>query len=226
MVKMMAKAKRKAARRPSGRILVTGFEPFGKFAANPSWESARRLDGWIVAGRAVTAVRLPVSWGRSGPALEKALREVDPDAAILAGLQGAPFVSLERYAHNLDDCPDPDNDGEFRAGVPIRDKGPAAHESTLPLKDIERRLREAGIASALSGSAGFFLCNHVFYLLMEAFANRAGRVGGFLHVPPTSDLDPAKGWPPDRVEQALRIAVQAAAEALPGPGAATDGRRS
>jgi len=199
---------------------VTGFEPFGKFASNPSWESARRLDGWTVAGRKVTAVRLPVSWRRAGPALEEALRDLDPEAAVLAGLQGALHVSVERFAHNLDDAPDADNDGEFRAGSKIREDGPAAWEATLPVKEIDRRLREAGIPSVLSGSAGFFLCNHAFYRAMDALAARPGRLAGFLHVPPTLDLDGVRGWPPERVERALRIAVEAAAESLPSRGSA------
>ena len=33
---------------PAPTVLLTGFEPFGGDAVNPSWEIARRLDGWEV----------------------------------------------------------------------------------------------------------------------------------------------------------------------------------
>jgi len=29
------------------KILVTGFAPFGGASLNPSWQAARRLEGWI-----------------------------------------------------------------------------------------------------------------------------------------------------------------------------------
>jgi len=52
------------------RILLTGFEPFGGEAVNPSWEIARALDGWECEGHVVRAVRLSCVFG-------EALRELD-----------------------------------------------------------------------------------------------------------------------------------------------------
>jgi pyrrolidone-carboxylate peptidase len=39
----------------------------------------------------------------------------------------------------------------------------------------------------VSRDAGGFLCNHVFYVLMQAL--KPGRPGGFVHVPPLEVLD-------------------------------------
>jgi pyroglutamyl-peptidase len=32
-------------------VLITGFEPFGGEAVNPSWEVVKRLDGAIIGGQ-------------------------------------------------------------------------------------------------------------------------------------------------------------------------------
>jgi pyrrolidone-carboxylate peptidase len=42
-------------------VLITGFEPFGGEAVNPSWEVVKQLDGAIIGGqrwRAAAALRL------------------------------------------------------------------------------------------------------------------------------------------------------------------------
>jgi pyroglutamyl-peptidase len=44
-------------------------------------------------------------------------------------------------------------------------------------------LRAQGIPAGPSRDAGGFLCNHVFYVLMRAFAGRPGVRGGFVHLP-------------------------------------------
>lgn len=41
-------------------VLITGFEPFGGEAMNPSWEVVKQLDGAMVAGERVVARQLPV----------------------------------------------------------------------------------------------------------------------------------------------------------------------
>ena len=40
-------------------VLVTGFEPFGDNARNPSQEIARALDGRTIAGRKIIGAVLP-----------------------------------------------------------------------------------------------------------------------------------------------------------------------
>ena len=52
--------------------------------------------------------------------------------------------------------------------------GPAAYFSTLPIKRIVMRLMAAGIPAQVSNSAGTFVCNHVFYGLMD-FMKKEGK---------------------------------------------------
>ena len=44
-------------------VLITGFEPFGGEAVNPSWEVVKRLDGAIIGGQPVAARQLPCVFG-------------------------------------------------------------------------------------------------------------------------------------------------------------------
>ncbi len=52
-------------------ILVTGFEPFDRETVNPSWEVARRLDGWRCDGHVVAARLLPCAFDAVLPALDR-----------------------------------------------------------------------------------------------------------------------------------------------------------
>ena len=47
------------------KILVTGFEPFGRWQRNPSGETALHLNGTVVGGAKISGLRLPVSFRRA-----------------------------------------------------------------------------------------------------------------------------------------------------------------
>jgi pyroglutamyl-peptidase len=44
-------------------------------------------------------------------------------------------------------------------------------------------LREAGLPASISQSAGTFVCNHVFYALMDSLRSHPQVRGGFMHLP-------------------------------------------
>ena len=164
-------------------ILLTGFEPFGGEAINPSWEVARSLHGQVIAGAIVQARCLPTTFGGAPEALAKALAVVRPDLVIALGLaSGRAEISIERVAVNLIDARIADNAGERPQDVPVRDDGPAAYFSTLPVKAMRNALRAAGHPAGLSLSAGAFVCNQVFFELQHRLAGRGVR-SGFIHVP-------------------------------------------
>jgi pyroglutamyl-peptidase len=180
------------------RILLTGFEPFGGEDHNPSWPAARDAAGSLrERGLHAVAVRLPCAFADSTGALDAALRRHRPTVAIACGLAGGlGAVAVERVAVNLQDARIPDNAGHQPAGEPVDDAGPAAWFSTLPVKRTVAALTDAGIPATLSLSAGSFVCNHVFYRLMQraaapapAPATGAGpppgplRAAGFIHLP-------------------------------------------
>ena len=188
------------------RVLVTGFEPFDGSTVNPSQQIVDALDGEVA-----TAV-LPVSYGRAADALRGAIAGHEPDVVVAFGqADGRTGISVERFAHNLDEATTTDNDEAPGSGLPIDPDGPAAYPSTLPVDEIVDALRGAGIPAAPSRDAGGFLCNHVVYVLMGLIERERPDVrGGFVHVPllPEQALDTdAASMPLDTLVRAARIIV-------------------
>ncbi|MBV8393547.1 MAG: pyroglutamyl-peptidase I [Alphaproteobacteria bacterium] len=166
------------------KALVTGFDAFGGDDVNPSSLAVRRL-GRRIAGIEVRIAELPTSYARSAAALERAIEEVRPEIVLCAGQAGGRAeLCLERVAINVQDARIRDNDGRQPIDRPIVEEGPAAYFATLPIKACVAGLREAGLPAAVSNSAGTFVCNHVFYVLMDMLRRRRHPPrGGFLHIP-------------------------------------------
>jgi pyroglutamyl-peptidase len=157
--------------------------------------------------------RLPVTFAGSGPALEAALAEVAPDIVVCVGLAGGdPDIRLETVAINLDDARIPDNAGAQPVDEPAVAGAPAAYFGSLPVKAAVAAIRERGIPARVSHTAGTFVCNHAFYLLMRALESRPGMRGGFVHVPYAAEAV-APGIPSlalDAIADALDVVVRTA----------------
>jgi pyroglutamyl-peptidase len=160
------------------KVLLTGFEPFGKATLNPSGEIVKQISGDNI----VTAI-LPVVYTQSADRLLALIAEHNPDVVICLGqAEGRTQITPERIAINLDDARLADNEGEVRNDVPIIMGSPVAYESTLPIKDFVKAINEAGVPAAVSLSAGAFLCNHIFYVAQDKLKSTQIR-SGFVHVP-------------------------------------------
>jgi pyroglutamyl-peptidase len=160
------------------KVLLTGFEPFGKATLNPSGEIVKQISGDNI----VTAI-LPVAYAQSAERLLALIAEHNPDVVICLGqAEGRTHISPERIAINLDDARLADNEGVIRNDVPIIAGGPVAYESTLPIKEIVKAVNDAGVPAVVSLSAGAFLCNHIFYVAQDHFKGTKVR-SGFVHVP-------------------------------------------
>ncbi|HLG42658.1 MAG TPA: pyroglutamyl-peptidase I [Planctomycetota bacterium] len=183
-----------------GAVLLLGFEPFKGFPVNSSWESVKDFEGRELHGRRLFARRLPVSYGRAGEVLDRALAETRPEIALAFGVHGGSEVRLERVAVNADHEKRPDNDGAKRWDAPILPGQPPAMAGALPLDRIERRLKESGFPAKISFHAGTYLCNHVYFLLMQK-----GLRAGFIHVPPLWSLRRWRGWSLGRLKSAVRL---------------------
>ena len=160
------------------KVLLTGFEPFGKATLNPSGEIVKQISGDNI----VTAI-LPVAYTQSAEQLLSLIEQHKPDVVICLGqAEGRTAIAPERVAINLDDARLADNEGVLRNDVKILQDGPDAYFSTLPINDIVAAIKAQGIPAAVSLSAGAFLCNHVFYVAQNKFAGSDVR-SGFVHVP-------------------------------------------
>ena len=191
-------------------VLLTGFEPFGGDATNPSGEAVHLVaERWNGPDELITAV-LPVTFRGAAAQLRDLIAEHRPDVVLAVGLAGGrTAIGVERVAVNLIDARIPDNAGEQPIDAPSAPDAPAAHFSTLPVKEIARRIADAGIPAEVSYSAGTFVCNHVFFTALETVD--AGVRAGFVHVPwaaehaPTAD---AAALPLLEIVRALEIALR------------------
>jgi pyroglutamyl-peptidase len=189
------------------KVLLTGFEPFGKATLNPSGEIVKQISGDNI----VTAI-LPVAYAQSAERLLALIAEHNPDVVISLGqAEGRTHISPERIAINLDDARLADNEGVIRNDVPIVVGGPVAYESTLPIKDIVKAINDAGVPAAVSLSAGAFLCNHVFYVAQDHFKGTKVR-SGFVHVPlmdeQTGEFPGLPTMPLDQMVKAVRTMLE------------------
>ncbi|MBA3593801.1 MAG: pyroglutamyl-peptidase I [Pseudomonadota bacterium] len=172
---------------PPPTVLLTGFDPFGGEALNPSWQAVQALHGRRIARHRVVAAQLPTVFDASLLKLTHLLRVHRPALVICVGQAGGrAAISLERVAINVNDARIPDNAAAQPVDTPVVVNGPAAYFTSLPIKAMLQALQRAGLPAEVSQTAGTFVCNHVFYGLMHALATRRGfkrTRGGFIHVP-------------------------------------------
>ena len=189
------------------KVLLTGFEPFGKATQNPSAEIVKQISGDNI----VTAI-LPVAYAQSAQQLLELITEHNPEVVICLGqAEGRTQITPERIAINLDDARLADNDGVTRIDLPIVVDGPVAYESTLPIKEFVSAITAAGIPAAVSLSAGAFLCNHIFYVAQNKLEGTNVR-SGFVHVPlmdeQAGEFPGLPTMPLDQMVTAVRIMLE------------------
>ena len=166
------------------KALITGFDAFGGDKINPSSLAVRQLKRKS-SGVVVHTAVLPTSYARSAIALRGAIHEVRPDIVLCVGQAGGRAeLCLERVAINVQDARIKDNDGKQPIDRAVVRTGPAAHFATLPIKACVAEMRKVGLPAAVSNTAGTFVCNNVFYALMDLAARHPIPMkAGFLHIP-------------------------------------------
>lgn len=166
------------------KLLLTAFDPFGGQNINPALEAVKQIPDQI-HNTTIIKLEVPTVFNKSIEILSKAIEEHLPDAVLCIGQAGGrTAITPERVAINIDDAGIADNEGNQPLDQPIRPDGAAAYFSSLPIKAMAARIREAGIPAAISNSAGTFVCNHLMYgLLYTLNQNYPHMKGGFIHVP-------------------------------------------
>ncbi len=192
-------------------ILFTAFEPFQQETINATMEALALLPD-SAHGHALTRRILPVEFGKAITAVETLVDELCPDAVICLGqATGRADVTPERVAINVSDARIPDNGGFQPADLPIREDGPAAYFSTLPLRDMIAAMKKVGVPASLSNTAGTFVCNNLMYGLLD-YLHRTGRhiSAGFIHIPATPAQAcerPSPSLAPETVAKGLLTAI-------------------
>jgi pyroglutamyl-peptidase len=163
---------------------MSGFEPFGGYETNPSWEALLPLDGQVISGLEVHVVELPVEWGTAWDVLHDAIRTLHPRVVIGTGM--ATSLSMRYEVDAVNEQWGEDNAGVTEEGTPVVPGGPEGLAPTIPVEVIATALEHLEIPVTISDDAGTYLCNHVMYHLLHHSQLEAVRpvAAGFVHVPP------------------------------------------
>lgn len=170
------------------KLLITGFDPFGGESVNPSYEAVKLLPEKI-GNINVTKLLLPTEFSRAPIILKEKIESLSPDFVIMIGQAGGrAWITPERVAINCMDASIPDNKGDTPTDEEIYCGAPAAYFSTLPIKKMVSAIKDAGVAAAVSNTAGTFVCNRVMYeaLFISEKRKEEGKkafLAGFIHIP-------------------------------------------
>ena len=170
------------------KILITGFDPFGGEPVNPALEAVKLMKDEI-AGAKIIKLEIPTVFRKSVEKIHVMMKAEQPDVVLSIGQAGGRFgVTPERVAINVDDARIKDNEGNQPVDTPIFTDGEAAYFSNLPVKAMVEAIKNKGLPSTLSNSAGTFVCNHVMYGVLYYIHKEFPNVrGGFIHVPFITD---------------------------------------
>ena len=166
------------------RVLITGFDKFGGESINPSSLCVNSLPD-VIDNIEIKKVTLPTVFKDSSRILEENIKSFSPNIVICIGQAGGRSkITPERIAINIDDARIPDNIGNSPIDETIRKDGENAYFSTLPIKAIVDELNKNNIPSAISNTAGTFVCNHIMYeALYITSKNYPNIKAGFIHIP-------------------------------------------
>ncbi|WP_368645587.1 pyroglutamyl-peptidase I [Alkalibacterium putridalgicola] len=166
------------------KILISGFDPFGGEKINPAYEAVKLLPDSIM-GAEIVKMEIPTVFHLAAEVLEEKVREVDPDVILCIGQAGGRYgITPERVAINVDDARIPDNEQKQPIDEKIKEDGSDAYFSSLPIKAMVEKMKEAKIPASISNSAGTFVCNHIMYQILYIIdKNYPDKTGGFIHCP-------------------------------------------
>ncbi|MFP4001584.1 MAG: pyroglutamyl-peptidase I [Thermoplasmata archaeon] len=199
------------------RLLITGFDPFGGESVNPASEVVLELDGEEINGCEIIAKEIPTVYGKSAEVVKEMIDEVEPDVVLHIGqASGTHGIRVERFAVNINDARIEDNEGNQPIDEVIVEDGPAAYWTTIPTRKIVEAVKDAGIPSFLSYTAGTFVCNHVIYSTANYVEeNNLPIHYGFIHVPflPEQAVD-KDNQPPSMAKETIKEALIVAIETI------------
>jgi len=184
------------------KVLLTGFESFGKEKINPSGIVAKKMHGRNIGGRKIISHVLPVTYD-CGKIIHREIDDIDPHYIVSLGLAcKRNQITLERVAINM-----------ALENKKIFEDGPDAYFSLLPLGNILEELHKNNIPARISNFAGTYICNYIMYYTLHYLRyNNLDIKAGFIHLPyiPEQVLDrdlPSMSL--ETIEKGIEIAIRA-----------------
>ena len=177
-------------------VVICGFDHYDDVDVNPAVEVPKAIaeqglgpstgpdDPLDQVSITIHALAIPVSFTTAWTTLKTTIEATKPDIVIATGLKhSARGVMLERCATNLMDTQRPDADNVTPCRVPIDPDGPAAYWTRLPLRAILKDFTDDSIPATLSSDAGTYVCNSLFYNLLNWTATQERVLSGFVSFP-------------------------------------------
>lgn len=166
------------------RILVSGFSKFAGFNENITEKLIRKLPD-MIGKYEIHTIILPVEYEKSFNVLNDEINRSKPDIVIATGMAySRKKISIERLAVNINSSDTPDNAGVTREDRIIDPKGEAAYFSTLTY-DSKVYSSDHVINSY---SAGTYICNDLFYRLLNSRKGKNDPKISFIHFPGEENL--------------------------------------
>jgi pyroglutamyl-peptidase len=170
------------------KILVTCFEPFGGESFNASAAVCEAMPESI-AGISTEKMTLPVEFCRAAHLAASRARALGAGLIVSLGeARGRKAVTPELLAINLNHASIPDNMGAMPQDEPIAKEGAAAYFTKFPARRLAENIKARGVPSALSYSAGAYVCNDLYYRLLCEFEGSSTSVI-FIHIPRSEEKE-------------------------------------
>ena len=164
------------------KLLITGFDPFGGQKINPSHECVCALNE-VIGEFSLVKLQIPTVFEKAFLTVKNKADEIKPDAIICVGQAGGRrAITPEAVAINLKDANIPDNEGNTPHYEKICQDGENAYFTSLPVTKMVEKIKSVGVNSAISFSAGAFVCNETLYRLLKEYDGTSVKVG-FIHIP-------------------------------------------
>ncbi|MBP9708841.1 MAG: hypothetical protein KBD78_14480 [Oligoflexales bacterium] len=171
------------------KVLISCFEPFGRFETNFSHKIALHLSQSLGKINIESDVLiLPVNYSALNESYFDSKLLNQYSLVLMLGISNqVSSPSFEYFAHNIDYSPHaPDNSGELRNFQTITPSKELTLTCTLPIKEISEQLNSLQLIHTVSFSAGAYLCNHAYFRMLEKNRAENSPKIGFVHVPTSS----------------------------------------
>ena len=189
------------------KLLITGFEPFGGEALNPSWQAVSLLPNKI-GEYVLSKLCIPVVFGEAAKRVIEFANEICPDVILCIGQAGGRnAVTPELVGINFRHAPIADNKGNQPKDEAIVIDGENAYFSTIPVRETAEAIQAVGVPSQVSYSAGAYVCNDVLYTLLAHFKDSETQVG-FIHVPYCREQNKEPSMSLHDIVKALMVAIE------------------
>jgi pyroglutamyl-peptidase len=199
--------------------ILTGFEPFGDYPANPTEDLARQLDRDCLNGVEISGIVLPCAYYRGFDVLYDEIMRINPEIILSMGLSSSvPAVRLEMVARNRMQSKYRDVDERSPDNEPIVPGGDEFIQLNSDGSELANRVGESGMFLQRSVYADAFICNSLMYLTAK-FIDRYDLdiKQAFIHIPWTNDYCGSVDIADDKVtiaEEEVKKTIEVLLEAM------------